>query len=127
MNVRHYVLPIGAIVLVVGTVFFALAVLAGWLGMAETVAFYVDALPRGEDGSWQGWNMVVFLAAPFAMLMGGWYVWEQVSLRRQFSELIQTSKKSEFRKEVAELEDLARRLPPRFRERLKARREELGL
>lgn len=127
MELRHYALPIGAVVLAVGTVLFVLALGAGWLGLEGTLAFYVDLLPTEEDGSWQGWNTIVFLASPFVMLTGGWYVYEQVSLRRRFGTLLETPKKSEFRKEVPELEELARRLPPRFREQLKERREELGL
>lgn len=125
-ELRHYTLPIGAVVLVAGTIPFILSLIAGLLAMPEVVTFYVEALPRAE-GRWQGWNTVVFLVTPFVMLVGGWYVYEQVSLRQRFNELVQTRKKSAFVKEVDELERISRRLPPRFRERLQERKDELNV
>lgn len=126
IELRHYTLPIGAAVLAVGVALLALSLLAGILGYPETVGFYVNALP-GADTGWQGWNTVVLLASPLVVLIGGWYVGEQIQVRRRFEELVETKKKSEFRKEIAELEDLARRLPPRYGERLEQRKDELNL
>lgn len=125
-ELRHYTLPIGAVVLVVGSVLFVLSLIAGWLGMPDTVGFYVDTLPR-HQGAWQGWNTLIFISSPLLMIGGGWYVYEQISLRNRFDDLVTTKKKSDFRKEVAELERISRRLPPRYRQRLKERKEEFDL
>lgn len=126
MDLRPLVLPLSAIVLAVGSAFVALSVMVGLLGMGDLVGFYVAVLPE-IGGSKAGWNTVVLIAAPFVALTGGWYCWDQVKMRRDFNELIQTKKKSDFVREVGDLEDLARQLPPKYRERLEERKEELNL
>lgn len=126
LDLRRFVLPAAAIVLAVGTVLFVLSLMAGLLGMSDLVAFYADALPT-VGGERQGWNTVVFLVSPFVMLTGGWYVWEQYRLRRDFNALIETRKKSDFLKEVGELEHIARRLPDEYAERLEERKRELNI
>lgn len=126
MDLRPLVLPLSAIVLAVGSAFVALSVMVGLLGMADLVGFYVDVLPE-IGGSKAGWNTVVLIAAPFVALTGGWYCWDEVKMRRDFNELIQTKKKSDFVREAAELEELARRLPREYRERLEEHKAELNL
>lgn len=122
-DLRPLILPAAAVLLVVGSVLFVLSVMAGFLGMIDAVRFYVQLLPANKPG----WNMIVVIVSPFIALTGAWYVWDQYTLRRRFDELVTTRKKSEFRKELPELNHLADRLPEPYQERLQERKDELGL
>lgn len=122
VDLPRLILPAAAVLLIVGTVLTILAVMP-LLGMHETVRFYLQVLPENRSG----WNLVVLIVSPFVALTGGWYAWEQISLRRRFDELVETRKKSAFRKELPELRHLVDQLPPRYEERLEERMDELGL
>lgn len=124
VDIRRYVLSAGVVTLVVGAALMALSLIWGFTGMRETVSFYAQLLPSGNRG---GWNMLVVIVSPFVALTGGWYAWEQFSMRRRFDELVETRKKSAFRKELPELRHLVDQLPPRYEERLKERMDELDL
>lgn len=124
MDLRRYVLPAGVAVLVVGVALTLLSVVAGFTGYREAIGFYTQILPASNRG---GWNTIVLIVSPFIALTGGWYAWEQLSLRRRFDELVETRKKSEFRKELPELRHLVDQLPPRYEERLEERMDEVGL
>lgn len=124
VDIRRYILPAGVVTLIVGAALSALSLIWGFTGMRQTVSFYAQLLPSANPG---GWNMLVVIVSPFVALAGGWYAWEQISMRRRFDELVETRKKSEFRKELPELRHLVDQLPPRYEERLKDRLDEIGL
>lgn len=124
MDLRRYVLPAGVAVLVVGVALTLLSVVAGFTEFREAVGFYTQILPASNPG---GWNTIVLIVSPFIALTGGWYAWEQLSLRRRFDDLVETRKKSAFRKELPELRHLVDQLPPRYEERLEERMDEVGL
>lgn len=58
---------------------------------------------------------------------GGHDVYRNHSKRKRFEELVEGGRKSSLVKHMAELEELVRELPPRYRERLKAVKERYGI
>jgi hypothetical protein len=60
------------------------------------------------------------------LIIGGFYFGEQLVLRRRFERLLDTPRKSEFSTRRRDLEDLAKRLPDTFRQRIDAKESEFG-
>lgn len=69
-------------------------------------------------------NLIIFVAGPIMLLIGGFYFGEQFVLRRRFERTIDTPKKSEFAARRRDLEDLAKRLPDSYGDRIEAKESE---
>ena len=118
---RNHMMEIGAVLLVIGlvgtiiswTYNFADAT-PGWL------ASYDGLVNRGEGN----YNLFLFIGAPILLLMGSFYVGEQIVLRRRFERLLDTPKRSEFTSRRRDLEDLSRRLPEGYSKRISAKESE---
>jgi hypothetical protein len=108
---KNYTLPLAAVLLVVSLVGLAIG-----FHLLTFVSASLDAQLAGPlRGGWD--QMVAFLAA-LGALVGGWYVAEQAYNRRRFEKLMATDKRSEFADSRKDLEDLARRLPDRYKPRI---------
>lgn len=108
---RNHILEIGGAVLVVGLV---LTIVSFTYAFADARPAWLDSyasLVEREEGNY---NLVLFIVGPVMLLVGVFYVGEQIVLRRRFERLLDTPKKSEFTSRRKELEDLARRLPSGF-------------
>lgn len=114
---REHVLEVGLLVAAAG---FLLTVVSytAYLADPPILAGYEHAL-RG------GWNLWVMAISPFTLLAGGWYAGEQILLRRRFEEKIEMDRRHEYRDRVRELEDIAEKLPARYRERLEEQADDL--
>jgi hypothetical protein len=114
--IRERMLEIAGTVTVVG---FLLTVVSYTAYLADPgfLAGYEEAL-RG------GWNLWIMAISPFVLLMGGWYAGEQILLRRRFEEHIAMERRSESRDRIRELEDIVRKLPSRYEQRLVEETEE---
>lgn len=60
-------------------------------------------------------------------MSGGFDLYQEYDRRQRFEELVEGRRKSEFRKNLAELEELVDQLPSRYRERLDEVKAEYGL
>ena len=115
-------LEIGAVVLALGVILtfisFAYAFLSAdkrpWLD------WYANLVQRPEGN----YNLILFILGPILLITGGFYVGEQVVLRRRFERLLDTPKRSEFTSRRRDLEDLARRLPDGYMKRIDAKEGE---
>jgi len=109
---RNLTLPIGAVILVASLV--GLVAGAHLLKMAGQDA--LDARVTGPLS--HGWDLMVTIVAVLGIVVGGWYVAEQIYNRRKFEKLIATDKRSEFTSSRKKLEDLSRRLPEHYKPRI---------
>ena len=75
--------------------------------------------PDGAD-----YNLILVIAGPILLIMGGFYFGEQLVLRRRFERLLDTPKRSEFSSRRRDLEDLAKRLPEGFTAKIEAKESE---
>lgn len=116
-------LEIGVAVTLVGLLFTVVAA-ATYLD-ALALPWYRNLVCAGATaGACEDWNLWVLVVAPLVLLTGGFYAGEQVRMRRRFRQLLDTNKKSEFLHNRRDLEDLARRLPKRFEERIEEKEGE---
>jgi len=119
---KNHMMEIGAVVAGLGLV---LTIIAFVYEFADTtpawLSWYDSIVNRPSEGDY---NLFVVILGPILLVMGGFYIGEQVMLRRRFDELLDTSKKSEFTARRRDLQDLARRLPDDFRGRIEAKENE---
>lgn len=108
---KNYTLPISAVVLVLSII--GLAVSLGLLGY---VANDLNTSIMTTLGAWALW---VTILSGLGLLIGGWYVAEQLWFRRKFERLLDTEKRTEFMDNRKRLDDLAKRLPDTYKPRIK--------
>ena len=106
------------------------------LGVILTVISFVYAFVDPPNRGWLSWyanlverpegnyNLILFILGPILLLTGGFYVGEQIVLRRRFERLLDTPKRSEFTSRRRDLEELARRLPEGFADRIRQKESE---
>lgn len=118
---KNHMLEIGGAVAVIGLI----------LTIISFTYAYADARPSWLNGYNSivnkpegNYNLILFIAGPLMLLIGGFYFGEQIVLRRRFERMIDTPKKSEFVSRRRDLEDLAKRLPDGFGKRIKQKENE---
>lgn len=89
-----------------------------WLATYDAYVFRTEGDLRGD------YNLILFIVGPILLIWGGWWVGEQIVLRRRFERLIDTPKRSEFSSRRKELDELSRRLPEGFGRRVKDKETE---
>lgn len=114
MEIGGLVAAVGLVLTVISFTYAFADAAPGWLGWYDGI---VDQ-PQGN------WNTVVIIVGPILLIMGGFYLGEQIVLRRRFERLIDTTKKSEFTSRRRDLDDLSKRLPTNFSERLRDKEAE---
>jgi hypothetical protein len=107
---KNYTLPLAGLVLLLSAVGLVLSV--GVLAMLSPDVATQVASVLGS------WNLWVLILSALGVLIGAWYVAEQVYKRRKFEKLLATDKRSEFTSSRKELDDLARTLPDSYRPRI---------
>ncbi len=75
-------------------------------------------------GNWTYWFLVL---GGLMILALGWFVYDQNKKRKEFNELIESSSKSKFVKNIARLETLAVELGPDFEERVLEKEKEYNI
>lgn len=118
---RKHTLWLSSLATLVGIVFTVLAFAANYEAAGWT-DFYEAWVPQGTGAG--NWNRFVQVVAPIVLVTGGWYLGEQIIARRKFNRMISTESKSEFQRNLDELEQTAGKLPKRFKEQLEDKREE---
>ncbi len=118
---KNHMLEIGAVVAVLGLL---LTIISFTYSFSDTTPGWLsgyDSMVRRPEGNY---NLILFIAGPLMLIIGGFYFGEQLVLRRRFERLLDTRRKSEFAGRRKDLEDLARRLPDGFRQRIEAKESE---
>jgi hypothetical protein len=118
---RNHILEIGSIVLIVGLILTVISFTYKFVSPTPgSLSWYSDLVKRPEGD----YNLFVFIVGPILLIMGIFYVGEQIVLRRRFEKMIDTPKKSEFASRRKDLEDLAKRLPSHFEDKIDAKEAE---
>lgn len=118
---KNHMLEIGAVVAAIGLL---LTIVSFTYSFADTTPGWLkgyDGLVNRSEGNY---NLILFIAGPIMLIIGGFYFGEQLVLRRRFERLLDTPRKSEFSTRRRDLEDLAKRLPDDFRARIDAKESE---
>ena len=118
---KNHMLEIGAVVAAVGLV---LTIVSFTYAFADARPGWLEgyhSLVARDEGNY---NLILFIAGPIMLIIGGFYFGEQLVLRRRFERLLDTPKKSEFASRRRDLDDLAKRLPDNFRRRIDAKESE---
>lgn len=118
---RNHILGISGVILAVGIILTIISFTYAYLSPRPAWLDSYAALVERSEGNY---NLFLFILGPVLLLGGGFYVGEQIVLRRRFERLLDTPKKSEFASRRKDLEDLARRLPSTYNERIEAKEAE---
>lgn len=120
---KNHMLEIGAVVGVLGLI---LTIISFTYSFADTTPGWLkgyDTLVNRAEGNY---NLILFIAGPLMLIIGGFYFGEQLVLRRRFERMIDTPKKSEFVSRRRDLEDLSKRLPDQYGKRIRQKEGELA-
>src|SRR5581483_8596594 len=111
----------GLVVGVIGLVLTVLAYLDIFVTPTPSALQRYDGLVHRSEGNY---NTLLSIVGPIMLIIGGFYFGEQLVLRRRFEKLLDTPKRSEFSSRRKDLEDLAKRLPDKFGDRISAKESE---
>ena len=112
-----------------------LGVLLGVVGLVGTIIAFTYKYAKSTP-SWLSWygklvarpegdyNLILFIAAPIVLIWGAFWFGEQLVLRRRFDRMLDTPKKSEFSSRRSDLEELVKRLPDGYKQRIKDKESE---
>jgi hypothetical protein len=112
-----------------GLIFFILGILltiVGILGVFVVNSDSDESLKNFIDsfGNWIYWCM---LAGPFVLIGGGWYFFDNINKRKEFRELIETTSKAKFIRNLDRIEFLAWKLTPEHQEKLFEKKKEFHI
>lgn len=107
---KNFTLPISAVILA--------ASVAGVVVGLGVIGYVASDLNNDVQAGLGPWSLWVLILGVLGLLIGGWYVAEQLYKRRKFQKLLATDKRSDFVGARKELDELARRLPDRYKPRI---------
>jgi hypothetical protein len=117
-----YTLHFGFILFILGLILTILGVLGvfvvndDWPGSVTNV---IDSI-----GNWIYWCM---LLGPFVLIAGAWYFFDNISKRREFKELMETTSKAKFIKNLDHIEFLAWKLTLEHQKELMEKKKEFNI
>lgn len=117
-------LELGALLLVIGLVGTIISFWYNWFldpAAPGMMGRYRDLVDRPGEGDY---NLIILIVAPIILIWGGFWVGEQLVLRRRFERLLDTPKRSEFASRRTDLEAISKRLPDGYRTRIKEKESE---
>lgn len=101
-----YTLHFGLILFIIGVVVTVLGIFG---------VFFIDQAPdfiKGTLDSIGAWKYWCVLLGPVLIIAGGWYFFDNLSKRREFKELMDTTSKAKFIRNLDRTEFLAWKLTP---------------
>lgn len=118
-----YVLYFGLVLLIVGIIL----MIFGILGMFYSGSDYIEGSIQGVIdliGDWKYWCILV---GPILIIAGGWYFFDNIKKRKEFIELMETTSKKKFIKNLDRVEYLAWKLTPWHRVELSKKKRKLNI
>ncbi|HUR70315.1 MAG TPA: hypothetical protein VM370_13805 [Candidatus Thermoplasmatota archaeon] len=118
---KNHMLELGFVLGIVGLIG---SIIAFTYKYAKSTPSWLDwygnlvARPEGD------YNLILFIVAPILLIWGAFWVGEQLVLRRRFERMLDTPKKSEFVSRRSDIEDLLKRLPDGYKQRMKEKESE---
>lgn len=119
---KNHMLELGAVLLVIGLIGTIISFTYNWADTTPGwLASYGKMVNRPGEGDY---NLILLIVAPILLIWGGFWVGEQMVLRRRFDRLLDTPKRSEFSARRSRLEETAKRLPDGYRKRITEKESE---
>ena len=75
-------------------------------------------------GDW-GWWILIF--APFILIAGIWYFFDQIMARKKFNKLVSPNSKANFVKNIGEIEEVVWKLSIKYRERFEEKKKKFKI
>jgi hypothetical protein len=120
---KNHMLELGAVLLLAGLVGTIISFTQNFADTTPSwLTWYRDLVVRPEGD----FNLILLILAPILLIWGGFWVGEQLVMRRRFERLFDTPKKSEFVSRRSEMEEVAKRLPDAYRKRIAEKERELA-
>lgn len=122
---KNHMLELGAVLLLLGLVGSIIAFTYRFADATPSwLAWYGDIVLVASGDFAGDYNLLTMIAGPILLIWGGFWVGEQVVLRRRFERLLDTPKRSEFAARRTEVEDMLKRLPDGYKARVKQKEGE---
>jgi hypothetical protein len=92
--------------------------------------FYYDNSPGflrniiDSIGNWKYWCILI---GPILLIAGAWYFFDNVKMRREFKELMETTSKAKFIRNLDRIEYLAWKLTPEYQSQLAKKKSEFHI
>ena len=116
-----YTLHLGFVLFVIGIVLTILGIIG---------VFYYDQSPdslKGVIDTIGNWRYWCILLGPILIIAGGWYFFDNVRKRREFLELIETTSKAKFIRNLDRVEYLAWKLTLKHQEQFMDKKKEFHI
>ena len=118
---KNHRLELGAVLFLIGLLGTIFAIVENLDGRAPGWLRWYEDLVRRPEGNF---NLILLIVAPVILIWGAVWLGEQLVYRRRFERLLDTPKKSEFVARRSEIEDVARRLPDGYKERISEKEDQ---
>lgn len=118
---REFALEMSSIILMLGIIMTFFLVLK--YGFEDVVPFYLKDIIDGI-GNWMVWMVVL---GPIFLMGGGWYFFDGINKRKEFTKLMDTDSKAVFVRNYDRLEELAYYLTERHRQIFYDKRDEFKI
>ena len=118
---REYSLELSSIIFMVGLIMTIFVILR--YTVYEGAPYYIKDILDGI-GNWIVWMVVV---GPILTIGGGWYFFDGIKKRREFTNLISTDSKAVFLRNLDRIEELAYYLTERHRQLFYDKKDEFKI
>lgn len=120
---KNHMLELGAVLLLVGLIGTIIAFTDNYADSTPSWLQWYENLVTRPQGDF---NLILLILAPILLIWGGFWVGEQLVLRRRFERLLDTPKKSEFVSRRQQMEEVTKRLPDGYRKRITEKESEFA-
>lgn len=116
---REYSLELSSMIFMIGVIMTALVVMKHFFegGLPHFLKNILDGI-----GGWIVWMTVI---GPILLMGGGWYFFDGIRKRREFTRLVTTDSKAVFVRNLDRIEELAYFLTQKHRNTVEERRKDL--
>jgi len=121
---REYMMMLSAILFVVGIIMMTVGVLWYFTLIQPTIANTSLEWFSEKLGNWGWW---ILISAPFILIVGIWYLFDQIMVRKKFNKLVSPNSKANFVKNISEIEESIWKLSGRYRERFEEKKKKFKI
>ena len=115
---------LSAILFVVGIIMMTVGVLWYFTLIQPTIANTSLEWFAEKLGNWGWW---ILISAPFILIVGIWYLFDQIMVRKKFNKLVSPNSKANFVKNISEIEESIWKLSGRYRERFEEKKKKFKI
>ncbi|MBU2564639.1 MAG: DUF3198 domain-containing protein [Candidatus Thermoplasmatota archaeon] len=118
---REHMLVLSAVMFGVGIIMTILGFLWYYFTFIQSIVVNTPIEGFAEKvGEWGWW---ILISAPFILIAGIWYFFDQVMTRKKFNKLVSPNSKANFVKNISEIEEVIWNLPKKYRERFEEKKK----